>query len=91
MNIGLSLFLVVDTLNGFVDADGFIRQRDIFHLQAAEFADAHAGKKRNKNAGSFSIQVHVDALNKILLLVLGERDRLLDAKLFRVLYQVPVE
>ena len=32
MQIGLSLFLVIDALNGFVDADGFICQRDVLHL-----------------------------------------------------------
>ena len=32
MKIRFSLFLVVDTLNRFVDADGLVRQRNVPHL-----------------------------------------------------------
>ena len=71
MKIGLSLFLIIDALNGFVDADGFIRQRDVLHLQAAKFTDPHPGKQCNENASGFPIPVHVDALNKSLLLIFG--------------------
>ena len=44
MQIGLTFFLVIDALDCFVDADGFVRQRDVLHLQAAEFTDPHTGK-----------------------------------------------
>lgn len=32
MQIGFTLFLVIDALDSFVDADGFICQRDVLHL-----------------------------------------------------------
>ena len=32
MKIGCAFLLVVDTLDGFVDADGLVSQRDVFHL-----------------------------------------------------------
>ena len=71
MQIGFTFFLVIDTLDGFVDADGFIRQRDVLHLQAAKFTDPHPGKQCNENASGLPVQVHVDALNKSLLLIFG--------------------
>ena len=91
MQIGFTLFLVIDALDGFVDADGFIRQRNVLHLQAAKFTDSHPSKQCNENASSLPIQVHVDALNKSLLLIFGERYHFLDTQFFGVLYQVPVE
>ena len=91
MQIGFTFFLVIDALDSFVDADGFIRQRDVLHLQAAKFTDPHPGKQCNENASGLPIQVHVDTLYKSLLLIFGERYHFLDTKLFWVLYQVPVE
>lgn len=91
MQIGFTLFLVIDALDGFVDADGFIRQRNVLHLQAAKFTDSHPSKQCNENASSLPIQVHVDTLNKSLLLIFGERYHFLDTQFFWVLYQVPVE
>lgn len=91
MQIGFTLFLVIDALDSFVDADGFICQRDVLHLQAAKFTDPHPGKQCNEDASGLPVQVHVDALNKSLLLILGQRNHLLDTQLFRVLYQVPVQ
>lgn len=91
MQIGFTLFLVIDALDSFVDADGFIRQRDVLHLQATKFTDPHPGKQCNENARGLPIQVHVDALNKCLLLIFGERYHFLNTQLFWVLYQVPVE
>ena len=91
MQIGLSLFLIIDALDGFVDANGFVRQRYVLHLQSAEFSDPYTGKQCDEYASGLPVQVHVNALNKSLLLILGERDHLLDTQLFRVLYQVPVQ
>ena len=50
MQIGFTLFLVIDALDSFVDADGFICQRDVLHLQAAKFTDPHPGKQCNEDA-----------------------------------------
>ena len=91
MQIGLSLFLIIDALDGFVDANGFVRQRYVLHLQSAEFSDPYTGKQCEEYASGLPVQVHVNALNKSLLLIFGERDHLLDTQLFRVLYQVPVQ
>ena len=76
MQIGFTLFLVIDALDGFVDADSFIRQRDVFHLQAAEFSDPYTGKQCDEYASGLPVQVHVDALNQSLLLILRQRDHL---------------
>ena len=73
------------------DANGFVRQRYVLHLQSAEFSDPYTGKQCDEYASGLPVQVHVNALNKSLLLILGERDHLLDTQLFRVLYQVPVQ
>ena len=89
MQIGFTLFLVIDALDSFVDADGFICQRDVLHLQAAKFTDPHPGKQCNEDASGLPVQVHVDALNKSLLLILGQRNHLLDTQLFRVLLSSP--
>ena len=91
MQIGFTLFLVIDALDGFVNANGFIRQRYVLHLQSAEFSDPYTGKQCDEYASGLPVQVHVNALNKSLLLILRERDHLLDTQLFWVLYQVPVE
>ena len=52
-----------------VDADGLVSQRDVLHLQATQFTDPYSGKQCNKDASRLSIQIHVDALNKGLLLI----------------------
>lgn len=49
MKIRFSLFLVVDTLDGFVDADGLVRQRNVPHLQAAQLSYPDSGKQCNQN------------------------------------------
>ena len=56
--------------------DSFIRQRDVFHLQAAEFSDPYTGKQCDEYASGLPVQVHVDALNQSLLLILRQRDHL---------------
>ena len=49
MKIRFSLLLIVDTLDGFVDADGLVRQRNVPHLQAAQLSCPDSGKQRNQN------------------------------------------
>lgn len=49
MQIGLSLFLIIDALDGFVDANGFVRQRYVLHLQSAEFSDPYTGTAAMEN------------------------------------------
>ena len=82
MQIGFTLFLVIDALDSFVDADGFICQRDVLHLQAAKFTDPHPGKQCNEDASGLPVQVHVDALNKSLLLILGRETTFLTPSSF---------
>lgn len=47
VKIGLALLFVIDALDSLIDADGLIRQRDVLHLQSAEFSNAYSGKKCN--------------------------------------------
>lgn len=63
MKIRFSLLLVVDTLDGFVDADGLVRQRNVPHLQAAQLAYPDSGKQCNQNSRCLPVQVHVDTLD----------------------------
>ena len=70
MKIGFALLFVIDALDCLIDAYGLICQRDVLHLQSAEFSYAHSGKERNENASGLPVQVHVDALNQCLLLIL---------------------
>lgn len=58
MKIGFSLLLIVDTLDGFVDADGLVRQRNVPHLQAAQLSYPDSGKQRNQNPRCLPVQVH---------------------------------
>ena len=70
VKIGLALLFVIDALDSLIDADGLIRQRNVLHLQSAEFSNAYSGKECNENASSLPVQVHVDTLNQSLLLIL---------------------
>ena len=63
MKIRFSFLLVVDTLDGFVDADGLVRQRNVPHLQAAQLAYPDSGKQCNQNPRCLPVQVHVDTLD----------------------------
>ena len=58
MKIRFTLLLVVDTLDGFVDADGLVRQRNVPHLQAAQLSYPDSGKQRNQNPRCLPVQVH---------------------------------
>ena len=58
MKIRFSLLLIVDTLDGFVDADGLVRQRNVPHLQAAQLSYPDSGKQRNQNPRCLPVQVH---------------------------------
>lgn len=69
MKIGCAFFLVVYTLDGFVDADGLVSQRDVLHLQSAKLPDPYSGKQCDEDASRLPIQIHVDTLNKSLLLI----------------------
>ena len=91
MEIGRSFSLVIDALDSLVDIDGLVRKGNVLHLESAKLADPNAGKQRNQNTRRFSVQVHVDALNKGLFLIFGERVDFLDTQLFRVLNQVPIQ
>ena len=64
---------------------------NVLHLESAKLADPNAGKQRNQNTRRFSVQIHVDALNKGLFLIFGERVDFLDTQLFWVLNQVPIQ
>ena len=70
VKIGLALLFVIDALDSLIDADGLICQRDVLHLQSAEFSNAYSGKECNEDASSLPVQVHVDTLNQSLLLIL---------------------
>lgn len=63
MKIRFFLLLVIDTLDGFVDADGLVRQRNVPHLQAAQLAYPDSGKQCNQNPRCLPVQVHVDTLD----------------------------
>ena len=71
--------------------NGLVRKGNVLHLESAKLADPNAGKQRNQNTRRFSVQVHVDALNKGLFLIFGERVDFLDTQLFWVLNQVPIQ
>jgi len=58
MKIRFSLLLIVDTLDGFVDAGGLVRQRNVPHLQAAQLSYPDSGKQRNQNPRCLPVQVH---------------------------------
>jgi len=89
--VGRSLSLVIDALDSLVDIDGLVRKGNVLHLESAKLADPNAGKQCNQNTRRFSVQVHVDALNKGLFLIFGERVDFLDTQLFWVLNQVPIQ
>ena len=63
MKIRFSFLLVVDTLDGFVDADGLVRQRNVPHLQAAQLTYPDSGKQCNQNSRCLPVLVHVDTLD----------------------------
>ena len=55
VKIGLALLFVIDALDSLIDADCLIRQRDVLHLQSAEFSNAYSGKECNENASSLPV------------------------------------
>ena len=57
---------------GFIDTIGLCPKWELvdFYLQTAKLTDPYSGKQCDEDASRLSIQVHVDALNKGLLLIL---------------------
>lgn len=48
------------TLHCFVDANCLIGERNVFHLQTAQFTNAKSGKQSYEYASSLPVQMHIE-------------------------------
>lgn len=63
VDIGCTLFLIIDALHRPIDSYSVIRERDVAHLESAKLANAEAGHESDKDSGGFPAHMEVNALD----------------------------
>ena len=72
MNMRLSAFDIIDSLNGLADRERLGSKVDVLHLQSAQLADTQPRKEREQNAGCPPVHDKIQPLNEFAFLVLRE-------------------